>query len=340
MPDKDHYVIIGNGPAGNCAADTLREEDRDARITIITDERIPFYYRHKLPGFIAGKETAEALEVRPYSVYTEKKIRVRLGQRVERIDPAERRLYLKHMETVGYTRLILATGGRPRILQGHERFDEYFCRLARYNDALALKPKLDQAEDIVVLGGDLTSMKLANMLLFMNKKVTFVLFPECFWPLALTEKMGSAIRKSMTDKGVLSVVKGFGIKSAGRDEDRHWIEFEEGEKVSGDMIVAMTGLTPNVDFIIGSGIDVERGVLVDDHLRTNYADIYACGDCAQIYNPDLKNWWVSIGWGNAHLQGKVAALNLLGDSQVIQPVTQKVLKFEGIQVNTSWWQNF
>jgi nitrite reductase (NADH) large subunit len=340
MPKNDHYVIIGNGPAGNSAADTLRDKDDEARITIITDERIPYYYRNKLPGFAAGKEKAQNLQVRPYSVYVDKNIRVRLGQRVDRIDPAKRLLYLNHMETVGYSRLILATGGRPRILQGHERFDGLFYHLARHTDALALKPKLAEAKEITVLGGDLTSMRLADLLLTMQKQIDFILFPECFWPIVLTEEMAAGIVEKMSGRGIRAVIKGSAIKDVMEENRRYRIEFETGERAASDLIVAMTGLTPNVDFIIGSGIDVERGVLVDDHLRTNYDDIYACGDCAQIYNPELKNWWVSIGWANALRQGEIAALNLLGDNRVIQPVTQKALEFEGITVNTSWWQEF
>ena len=79
---------------------------------------------------------------------------------------------------------------------------------------------------------------------------------------------------------------------------------------------------------------------MDDNLRTNYKDIYACGDCAQIYNPELKSYWVSIGWQNAELQGEIAALNLLGDQKVIKPLPKKVLEVEGIKVNTSWWKGF
>ena len=126
MPKNDHYVIIGNGPAGNRAADVLRENDTDARVTIISDESFSYYYRHMLPKFAVGTKTEEELIVRPFTVYKEKRIRMRLGQKVERIDPENRILYLKHMEKVNFTKLILAVGGTPRILPSLTSFKEHF----------------------------------------------------------------------------------------------------------------------------------------------------------------------------------------------------------------------
>ena len=92
MPKNDHYVVIGNGPAGNKAVDRLRAEDQEARVTIISDEAFSFYYRYKLPDFIADRISEDSLKARPYTIYKEKNIRLRLGQRVERIDPDEKGL--------------------------------------------------------------------------------------------------------------------------------------------------------------------------------------------------------------------------------------------------------
>ena len=97
MPKKDHYVIIGNGPAGNKAADVLRENDRNARITILSDEHFSFYYRHKLCDFMSGVIDEDTLKVKFYKEYKEKNIRLRLGQRVEKIDPDSKTLFLKSM---------------------------------------------------------------------------------------------------------------------------------------------------------------------------------------------------------------------------------------------------
>jgi nitrite reductase (NADH) large subunit len=339
MPKNDHYVIIGNGPAGNSAADQLRERDSDARVTIISDEAFSFYYRYKLPDFIAGRISEESLKARPYTVYKEKNIRLRLGQRVERIDPDEKMLYLKHMEKVGYTKLILATGGSPRVPPSLIRFTDFFTFMTNYNDAVSIQPALTKAKEIIVLGGDLISLKFIKTLQNMNKKIHFLLSRNCFWPIDLTAKMADRISTSLKKKKIDALVDD-PIAAITRQKNKLVLETGDGRKIQADMICSFLGLKPNIDFIVGSGIDTEKGVLVNEHLQTNYPDIYACGDCAQIYNPKLKDYWISVGRENAAHQGETAALCLLGAHKVIKPVARHRLNVEGIRVNTSWWKQF
>jgi NAD(P)H-nitrite reductase large subunit len=339
MPKNDHYVIIGNGPAGNRAADRLRESDKEARVTIISDEAFSFYYRHKLPDFIAGRISEESLKVRPYTIYKEKNIRLRLGQRVERIDPEEKVLYLKHMEKVGYTKLILATGGSPRVPPSLIRFTDYFTFMTNYNDAVSIRPELQKAKDIIVIGGDLISLRFIKMLTGMKKNIFFILSRNCFWPIDLTSKMAGKISTSLEKKKIKTSVD-IPIASITRQKNKLLLEAGDGRKIRADMICSFLGLKPNIDFVVGSGIDTEKGVLVNEHLQTNYPDIYACGDCAQIYNPKLKDYWISIGSENAAHQGEAAALSLLGAHQVIKPVSKKRLRVEGVDIGTSWWKQF
>lgn len=340
MPKNDHYVIIGNGPAGNAAADTLRASDKLARISIISDEMFTFYYRHRLPEFLTGAMDADALTVRPYTVYKDNNVRMRLGQCVERIDPADKTLYLKHMEKVHYTKLLIATGGRAFTPPHLAPFRDSLCFMTRYTDALQLKPRIHDAQSILILGGDLISLNVQQQLLKAKKTVYFALNPDSFWPLKLTPGMAARIQKSLEKKGVASCVAGDIQDIARRKNGKLEVTLDSKCAFTVDLVGCFMGLTPNIEFILGSGIDTERGVLVDDRLRTNFPDVYACGDCAQIYNPALKDYWVSVGWHNAELQGRTAALNILGDNKVIKPLKQGVLEVEGLKVNTSWWKKF
>ncbi len=339
MPKNDHYVIVGNGPAGNRAADVLRQKDGAARVTIISHEAFSFYYRHKLPEFVAKKLNESRLIVRPYQEYKDRSIRLRLGQRVERIDPDNRVLYLEHMEKIFYTRLILAVGGTPRVPPGLSRFQRHLVFLSTYTDAIRLRPQLENATRIVVFGGDLASLSFIKQMRALKKQIVFFLYGETFWPIDLTPEMAARIQASLEKKQVQTIVDA-PVDTVSKKGPGFLVKTEGGQSFKSDMVVAFTGLTPNIRFLLGSGIDTERGVLVDSHLRTNYPDIYACGDCAQIYNPELKNYWVSIGWSNAEVQGEVAALNLLGDHKVIKPAPNNVFQFEGMTVNTSWWKDF
>lgn len=339
MPKNDHYVIVGNGPAGNRAADVLRDKDPKGRVTIISDEAFSFYYRHKLPEFVAKKTDETRLIVRPYQEYKDRSIRLRLAQRVEQIDPETRVLYLEHMEKIGYTRLILAVGGTPRVPPAISRFQEHLVFLSTYTDAIKLRPRLEKAERIVVFGGDLVSLSFIKQMRKLKKQIVFFLYGETFWPIDLTEEMTARICANLEKKQIQTVVDA-PVDRVVKKGAGFVVKTENGPSFKSDMVVAFMGLEPNIRFLLGSGIDTERGVLVNSHLRTNYREIYACGDCAQIYNPKLKNYWVSIGWSNAALQGEVAALNLLGDHRVINPAPKNVFQFEGVTVNTSWWKDF
>ncbi len=339
MSAKDHFIIIGNGPAGNSAAEELRANDKKARITIISTESFSFYYRHRLKDFVSGRIPAEDLVVKHYSEYKEKNIRLRLGQFVEKIDPDKKVLYLKHMEKINYTKLIIATGGSPRILPSLTRFQDYLTMFSTYSDTVGLRPQIEKAKEIVVLGGDLTSFSFVKSLVKACKKVSFLLFNEAFWPISLTDEMVIKIEENLKAHNVETFFND-SVEMITKSKSRYTIETKQNKKIKSDIIISLMGMIPNIRFILGSSIDTDRGVLVDAYLRTNFKDIYAAGDCAQIYNPTLKNYWVSIGWMNAEEQGKIAALNLLGDSKIIEPPKEEIFEYEGIKVNTSWWKKF
>ncbi|MCP3922119.1 MAG: NAD(P)/FAD-dependent oxidoreductase [Desulfobacterales bacterium] len=339
MSAKDHFIIIGNGPAGNNAAEVLRENDKKARISIISTESFSFYYRHRLKDFISGRIPAEDLVVKHYSEYKDKNIRLRLGQFVEKIDPEKKILYLKHMEKINYTKLIIATGGSPRILPSLTIFQDYLTMFSTYSDTVGLRHRIEKAKEIVVLGGDLTSFSFVKSLVKACKKVSFLLFNDAFWPISLTSEMILKIEENLKSHNVATFFND-SVEMIKKSKSKYTIETKQNNKIKSDIIISLMGMIPNIRFILGSSIDTDRGVLVDAYLRTNFKDIYAAGDCAQIYNPILKNYWVSIGWMNAEEQGKIAALNLLGDSKIIEPPKEEIFEYEGIKVNTSWWKKF
>ena len=336
MPESDHYVIIGNGPAGNSAADCLRENDNKARITIVSGESFSFYFRHRLTDFISGAVDESKLVVRPYSIYKTGNIRLRLGQHVDKIDPEKKILYFRHMEKVGYTKLIIATGGSPRILPSLMNFQKYLSFMYCYTDAVKLASELESWNNCLVIGSDITSLRFIEMLSEKNKKIHVILYPEAFWPFELTSDIAEKLKHRFEKQGIrFSINKS--IASITSEKNQFQVGINGGQSAAYDRIFSFLGLVPNIKFILGSGIDTDTGVLVDDHLRTNFNDIYACGDCAQIYNNETKSYWVSIGWKNAQMQGKTAAMNLLGDNEIIKPSPEKVLDVDGISVKTSWW---
>ena len=334
----EHYVIIGNGPAGNHAAATLRQKDSDARITILSDECLPYYYKPRLTGFIADELSQDKLIVKPASYYEENNIRVRLGQTVERIDVDAQLIYLKHMETIHYTRLIIASGSRERVLPVMEDFAEHLKFITSYSDVMEEKEAIRDATDFFVFGGDFVGFQFIRMLKSMDKAVTVLVYPHAFWPYNLTEEMMANIRKSLLKLDVTVLVKD-DIDTIEQEARNYRITTGKGFEITVDRIFSFNGLIPNIDFARGTGIDTDYGILVDEYLKTNVDQIYACGSCAQIYNPEIKSYSASIGWPNAVAQGETAALNLLGEKQGVASAGRKYFDMEGVKIKTTWWED-
>jgi NAD(P)H-nitrite reductase large subunit len=332
-------VVIGNGPAGNKAAVILREHAPEVRVTVIGQETVHQYQPNLLPNYIAGKSSEADLYVTDSDFYRERDIKLRLGQRVVNVDFDNRDLILDHNERIRFTGLIVACGGKPRIPEPLQIFGDLFLTLKTLVDAKAWVEKLAHVEDLLILGGDLTSLSLTRTLLSMGKRVIFILCEESFWPVRLTPDVREQCAQKLADNGV-EVTKCRKIRGLARVSE-HSIEVRTDSRT---MVVgavgAFFGLVPDVKFLARSGLDIERGILVDEHLKTCLDHVYAAGDCAQVYHPGLKDYWVSIGYSNAVELGRVAALNLLGGMLSVDVPRDKIFELDGIIANTSWWTEF
>jgi len=336
-PEGEHYVVLGNGAAGNAAADLLREHEPDARVTIISDERHLFYYRHLLPELALEGLAEEALWVRPYEEYRERRIRLRLGQRVTRLDTREKTLYLAHMEKVHYTGLILACGGRPSIPAPVWAFRDKLFTFKTLDDARRLRERAEGLRRVLMVGGDLVSLRVSRMLARRGVEVLFLIDGGSLWPVECTDEVRAEVAASLAQAGI-QVAEGRALADVTGDEKGGFTAVtDDGGSHAADLVMAFFGFVPDVDFLTGSDLDVERGVLVDDYLRASREDVYAAGDCAQIYHPELGAYWVSIGWGNAGRQGGLAARNCLGDRARIEQAPEQALALEEVRVRTRWW---
>ncbi len=338
MPTNDHYVIIGNGPAGNHAAVTLRDKDKDAKITIVSDEAVPFYSKPKLTRYILDEIKAQDLMVKQLSSYSESGIRLRLGQAVDSIDPATRTVFLHHKEEIHYTKLIIASGSRARILPSMRPYADCLKFISSYNQVMEFKDEIRNANDFFIFGGDLVGFKFLRLLAKMGKTITLLIYPNAFWPFNLNDEMEAVIEKSLSGLSVELLVND-DIRAVTESGAGFRISTQKGIEKQVDMVFSFNGLIPSVDFARGCGLDIDHGILVNETMQTNDPDIYACGSCAQIYNPNINAYTTSIGWPNAVVQGEVTAMNLLGDHQVIESVGRKYFDLEGVKIKTTWWED-
>ena len=336
---EEHYVIVGNGPAANEAAATLRVHAPEARVTMIGRERTGYYRPDLLPGFISGRIPEEQLFVHAPGFYKERGIKLRIGQEVMSVDFSRKELKLEHKEIVRFDGLIIAVGAKPRIPEPLQAFEESMLPLKTMADARTWQEKLARVDSVLIIGGDLTSLSFTKALLSLKKKVSFVIDGECFWPLPFTPDLCQEVTKRLRTRGV-DVIPGSKLKSVVRiSEDLVGVETDSGSLETG-AVGAFFGLVPDVKFLVHSGLHIERGILVDEYLQTPVEGVYAAGDCAQVYHPELRDYWVSVGFGNAKNLGRVAGLNLIGGRIQAEAAPESIFQLEGISVNTSWWTEF
>lgn len=338
MPNE-HLVVIGNGPAGHQAARTLIEKEPRSRVTVISRDSASTYMPHLLPRLIAGEIDEGDLFACPLDAYGKAGIKLRCSQEVVKVDPVKKELLLGHKEIISFSGLIIAVGGRPRVPEPLIRYRDFMLTLKTLEDARIWRAALEHAGTVLMIGGDLTSLALTKCLLDLGKRVLFVLSEEAFWPLRCDEDLLSRVSERLTARDV-HVLEGRGVTHVSRSPDRTLRVTLGREDVRVDLIGAFFGLVPDVRFLIGSGLAIDRGILVDETLHTEFEGIYATGDCAQVYHPDLSDYWVSIGHDNALSLGKIAALNLLGGRFRAHVSPGSIFDVGGIHVNTSWWMEF
>jgi NAD(P)H-nitrite reductase large subunit len=321
-----HYVIIGDGTAGNVAADALRSGDGDARITVISAEPTHYVYRHRLAGFLTEKHGFDALIVHPPEWYEERRIQLRLAQPVTQVRPRDKSILLAHRERINYDKLLICSGERHRIPEYLSHFEQSINRFSTGKDALRL-------------GGDMVGLQLISELLPAGKKVTLVMDEYRFWPFEFDDQMRDLMAQALANKGV-EVLKDDFVTDVQKQNGGLLVKTRGGARIATDEAILCSGMVSCLEFLADSGIDMQEGVLVNDHLETSVDDVWAAGGCAQIYYQEIKDYRCSTGYVNAMTQGELAAKNMLGSREKAPLCEPGKVRIDGHDFETFGWKGF
>jgi NADPH-dependent 2,4-dienoyl-CoA reductase/sulfur reductase-like enzyme len=331
------HVIIGAGVAGVTAAQTIKETDPQAEVILIGEERFLPYKRYLLTEFLC--DSIDRGEMNYISVESLKAIGIRLrkGQFVKAIDPENKTIKLFHNEVVPYDTLLIATGGRPGLGPVLRPFRKNIQRYYSMKDILMLKKKLSSVREVVVAGDGLSSLDLLCGLYNLGKQVTYIIRgPRADFALVETEFYGE-LHDFLEEKGVNIITEDrlIGIEP---DNDHFRVITLKQHELSADIVFAWDYYKPNIACIKGTRIEKKLGILVNERLKTSEPDIYAAGDCVEIYHPGLKDYWINFGWPNAMEQGRVAGLSMVGESEDYQIRGTLIFKLMGKALKARWWK--
>jgi 3-phenylpropionate/trans-cinnamate dioxygenase ferredoxin reductase subunit len=305
------YVIAGAGLTGASAAIAIREHDREAKVLLIGAEADPPYERPPLSkGYLRGSVPVEKLLVRPAGFYADQRIDTMFGARVAGIDANRRILYVDDGRRVPYDALLIATGVQHRRPQISGVGLDGVHRLRDLGDANRLRAEVRPGAKAVVAGMGFIGSEVAASLRHVGLGVTAI--DHGTGPLAriLGEPIGAMLAALHQSYGVRTVFEDSVASIEGSDRVEAVIT-KAGLRIPCDLVVLGIGVDPAVDFLDGSGVDLDNGVVVDEYCATNISGIYAAGDVANHYHPVFGRRIRIEHWQNAMRQGANAGKNML-----------------------------
>ncbi len=313
-----HFVIIGNGVAGIEAAMTLRQRHApdQAKITVISKETDYFFSRTALMYAYMDMMEREDLEPFERGAYTKQQIEL-IRDEVVDLDANAHKITLRQGGELGYTKLLIAAGAKPRFIpfDGIDDVKEGVVNFVSMQDLDTCERLTPSTQHAVVVGGGLIGIELVECLLHHGVKVTFLVREESYWPVALSPEEGERVATHMREHGVdlrlKEELQTIHTDDAGRVNG---ITTKSGEHLEVQMLGLCIGVVANVDWLKDAKTppEIERSLCVNRSFETSLPDVYGAGDCIQMDIGEERPLVETI-WYSAKRHGRLAALAMLGD---------------------------
>ncbi len=324
------YVIVGQGVAGIAAAEAIRAADAGGHITLLSDDPHGYYSRPGLAYYLTGEISRAHLFPWREAEFTHLRLQRVQGQ-ASVLDPAGHRLLLSNGATLPYDRLLLATGSaalRP-TLPGIDL--PQVVTLDNLADAERILGLARKAHSAVVVGGGITALEIVEGLREHCRRVHYLLRGERYWGNVLDEAEGRIVLDRLAADGVqVHTHSELAAIEAKRGRVAS-ILTASGKRVPCDLVAMAIGVAPRAELARAAGLQVDRGVLVDEFLRSSAPDIYAAGDVAQVYDVRAGKALLDTLWTAARSHGDAAGQNMAGGSlRYVKPTPLNVTRLAGI----------
>jgi 3-phenylpropionate/trans-cinnamate dioxygenase ferredoxin reductase component len=314
MTNDQTHIIVGASLAGAKAAETLRTEGFDGNVVLVGAEDERPYERPPLSKeYLRGEAGREKVYVHDKSFYSEHDIELRLATTAVDLDASRKELTLDDGDRLSYDRLLLATGSEPRRLAIPGADLDAVLYLRSVHDSDALRERLDGGGAVVVVGAGWIGAEVAASARQRGLEVTVIEPASVPLERVMGAEVGAIYRDIHTDHGV-EMLMGTGVEAFEGDEAVERVRTSDGRVIECDFVVVGVGVQPRIQLAARAGLDVDNGILVDEHLETSLPGVFAAGDVANARHPFYGERIRVEHWANALHQGPAAARNMLGQA--------------------------
>jgi len=307
------YVVLGNGIAGQTAAEELRKLDSEASIVMIAAERHPLYNRVALPRYLRGQVRREKVFMRTAEDYARQNLDIHFETWATEVDLAAKVVRTNRDQEFPYDALLVATGGRPKPPPWPGCDDvSQTIGFQTLDDTDAIIEKADASERVLVMGGSFIGYELAEGVSFRKKaQLTWIMRGPWFLRYVLDEEGGQLCRQLGEAQGV-EFITSDEVQKFSRLNGRFLAETVNGKRVEFDLLTYGVGLDYYTEPVSRSEVKLDKGIVTDAKLRSSAPDVYAAGDIAVFYDLMVERHNQMGTWDNAEAHGKVAARNMAG----------------------------
>src|SRR5690242_6615780 len=306
-------MIIGNGIAGTTTADTLRKNDPNCSIHLLTNEPYPLYNRVSLPRFLQGVLVEQKVMMRDFAWHEQRNINLITNTMVTQVNTDERVVTTEDGKTYPYDALLVATGGwaNPLRVPGAEGV-KHIYNFVTLDDTKTIIARMLESSTALAYGGSFISYELCDGFAIRKLDTTWLMRGP-YWLRNALDPEGGEVVDNIAKKFGVNVIHGDEIESVvPKNGVPSYVKTKKGREIQADMIGIGLGISLNTRILEGTPVDVRTGVVVNEYLETNVPGVYAAGDIAEFYDPTIGTHHTMGTWDNALGHGRIAGANMAG----------------------------
>jgi nitrite reductase (NADH) large subunit len=321
-------VIIGNSAASTAAIEAIRKYDNQSAIQQISDEIHPLYSRCLTSYYIAGKIDENNLLYRATDFHKKMKVELHSGIRAEEVDTKRQQVTCRGGIQFEYDKLLIATGSSAKIPSNIHSGIEGIFELRTLDNAIAIKNKIPHAKKAVVLGGGLIGIRAADALCKCGLNVTVIVQSKHVLSQMIDIGAAQIIQKRILENNIDILTQTDISEVISKKNNLTAVKTNTGKLLECEILIVAKGVSANMQLIENSEIEKRHGILTNQYMQTNIANVFAAGDVAETYDITSEEYAINALWTCAVQQGSIAGLNITDQQKIYNgSMSQNSLNF-------------